>query len=241
MSKKKIGTIKVTRKVRVTTRQQVHLESRIEPTYIAPSPSLPTQSTVNDLNKEIKKLETSIKKVSHPATLPSGRYSPVVETLYEELEKRRKPEEIENTAMYDVFISHASEDKKDFVDPLVTALQDAGIRVGYDALEMQWGKSLREQIDNGIKRSKFAILVLSKNFFAKQWTKRELDGILAKQDITGAVPLPIWYDIGFEEVYEFSPTLSGIFSLTTDRNSISDICRALKLQLGMEKIEQNER
>lgn len=241
MPRKKIGTIKVTRRVKVTTRQQVQLESRIEPTYISPLPSLPTQSTVNDLNKEIKKLETSIKKVSHPATLPSGKYSPAVETLYEELEKRRKPEEIENTAMYDVFISHASEDKKDFVDPLVATLQDAGIRVWYDALEMQWGKSLREQIDNGIKRSKFAILVLSKSFFAKQWTKRELDGILAKQDITGAAPLPIWYDIGFEEVYEFSPTLSGIFSLTTDKNSISDICRALKLQLEMEKIEQNEK
>ncbi len=78
---------------------------------------------------------------------------------------------------------------------------------------MQWRKSLREQIDNGIKHSKFAILVLSKNFFAKYWLQRELDGILAKQEITGATPLPIWHNISFEEVYEFSPTLSGIFSL----------------------------
>ncbi len=74
--------------------------------------------------------------------------------------------------MYDVFISHASEDKKDFVAPLVEALQDAGIRVWYDTLEIEWGKSLREQIDNGIKHSKSAILVLSKNFFAKRWPQR---------------------------------------------------------------------
>ena len=101
----------------------------------------------------------------------------------------------------------------------------------YDSLELQWGKSLREQIDNGIKRSKFAILVLSKNFLAKKWPKRELDGILAKEEITGATPLPIWYDISYEEVFDFSPTLSGLYSLSTDKYSIQDICKSFKLIL----------
>ena len=136
--------------------------------------------------------------------------------------------------MYDVFISHASEDKADFVNPLVEKLQDAGISVWYDALELQWGKSLREQIDNGIKRSKFAMLVLSQNFFKKQWPKRELDGILAKETITGNAPLPIWYNLTQEEVYEFSPTLSGIFSISTKDHSIDDICKAFQLLLQKE-------
>lgn len=238
MPKKKIGTTKVTRKIKVTTRQRLRVESHVEPKHIETSIPLPAENTANPIQTAVRKLETSINNAPRPATLPSGKYSPTVEALYKELEKRRKSEEVENTELYDVFISHASEDKKDFVDPLVIALQDAGIRVWYDTLELQWGKSLREQIDNGIKRSKFAILVLSKNFFSKQWTKRELDGVLAKQDITGATPLPIWYNITLEDVYEFSPTLSGIFSLTTDRNSIADICKALKLQLGKEEIQE---
>ena len=87
------------------------------------------------------------------------------------------------------------------------------------------------------KHSKFAILVLSKNFFAKRWPQRELDGILAKQEITGATPLPIWHNISFEEVYEFSPTLSGIFSLSSETHSVQDICEALKLQLEKEEIK----
>lgn len=136
--------------------------------------------------------------------------------------------------MYDVFISHASEDKADFVNPLVEKLQDLGISVWYDTLELQWGKSLREQIDNGIKRSKFAILVLSKNFFKKQWPKRELDGILAKETISGTAPLPIWYNLTQEEVYEFSPTLSGIYSISTQNHSIDDICKAFQLILEKE-------
>lgn len=240
MAKKvKIGTIKVTRKV--TVKQQVRTQQQsyisVEPQY-----SMITSSEVPKSLENVQhitpKIEAVTKKMIRPAKLPTGVYSPSVEYLYEELEKRRKPEEVEKKAMYDVFISHASEDKKDFVAPLVEALQDAGIRVWYDTLEMQWGKSLREQIDNGIKHSKFAILVLSKNFFAKRWPQRELDGILAKQEITGATPLPIWHNISFEEVYEFSPTLSGIFSLSSETHSVQDICEALKLQLEKEEIEE---
>ena len=101
----------------------------------------------------------------------------------------------------------------------------------YDTTEMQWGKSLREQIDNGIKRSKFAILVLSKHFFAKKWPQRELDGILAKETVTGSTPLPIWHNISYEEVYEFSPTLAGVYAYSTAAYSIDNICQALKLTL----------
>ena len=118
--------------------------------------------------------------------------------------------------------------------PLVEKLQDAGITVWYDALELQWGKSLREQIDNGIKRSKFAILVLSKHFFEKQWPRRELDGILAKETVSGNAPLPIWYNVTQEDVYEFSPTLSGLYAISTDNHSIDDICKALQLVLEKE-------
>lgn len=241
MAKKiKIGTIKVTRKVTVTqqvkTRQSLYQNYSYEPIASSSVNNSTLPTTSSNVQKEIKKVETAIKKSPRPSKLPSGVYSPEVETLYSELEKRRKPASQEEDSLYDVFISHASEDKKDFVDPLVEALQNEGIRVWYDTLEMQWGKSLREQIDNGIKKSKFAILVLSKHFFEKKWPQRELDAILAKQDITGATPLPIWYNLSYEDVYQFSPTLSGVFSLPTQSNSIDDICKALKLQLGMEEI-----
>lgn len=233
MAKRKIGTIKVTRKVTVTRqiRTNVHAAQEFysEPVYT----QLPQQPAValNSAAPAAKQLESTIQKATRAAKLPVGRYTPQIETVYEELYKRSKPEVEKAEAMYDVFISHASEDKADFVQPLVEALQDSGIRVWYDALDMQWGKGLREQIDSGIKRSKYAILVFSKSFFAKKWPKRELDGILAKEEITGATPLPIWYNLSYEEVYEFSPTLSGLYSLSTDKFSIADICKAFKLIL----------
>ena len=54
-------------------------------------------------------------------------------------------------AEYDVFISHASEDKEPFVEELVHALRDRDIRVWYDSINIGWGDSLRSQIDNGLK------------------------------------------------------------------------------------------
>jgi rubrerythrin len=241
MATKKVGTIKITRKITYTqqVRTNVHAQQifRSEPVYTPiPQLSVAPQQALNAATQAAKQLETIIKKAARSAKLPAGMYTPQVETVYEELYKRSKPENEEATAMYDVFISHASEDKIDFVQPLVEVLQDAGIRVWYDALDMQWGKSLMEQIDNGIKRSKYAILVFSKNFFAKKWPKRELDGILAKEEITGATPLPIWYNISYKEVYEFSPTLSGLYSLSTDKYSIPDICKAFKLILDNDNV-----
>ena len=242
MARRPIAKIKLTRRVtvksKVTFRQQTQTRSEINFDPVPASVNVPSTPSSSTLERSVKSLESTVKRLARPSKLPSGVYSPQVERLYDEINKRSKPEDVEKAAMYDVFISHASEDKKDFVDPLVEALQDAGIRVWYDTLELEWGKSLRGQIDNGIKRSKYAIIVLSKHFFAKKWPQRELDGILAKEDVTGATPLPIWYNITFEDVYGFSPTLAGLYSMTSDRHSIDDICKAFKLILQKEAVKE---
>ena len=199
-----------------------------------PSPTSATQKALNDFTNQVQATQRNLQAMTRRRTIPSGTYTQPVETLFYALDERRKPEESEAASIYDVFISHASEDKPDFVNPLVEKLQDAGIRVWIDTLEMRWGKSLREQIDNGIKRSKFAILVLSKHFFAKKWPQRELDGILAKESMTGNPPLPIWHNITQEELYEFSPTLSGIYAYSSKDYSTDDICKALQLLLETE-------
>jgi len=47
--------------------------------------------------------------------------------------------------MWDIFVSHASEDKA-YVQPLVQALEDAGVSVWYDRLVLEWGEPLRSRI-----------------------------------------------------------------------------------------------
>lgn len=73
---------------------------------------------------------------------------------------------------YDVFISHANADKEDYVDLLVMAVKHLGINVFYDTDVLSWGDNWKEVIIQGTKDSEFAIIVISKNFFGREWTEK---------------------------------------------------------------------
>lgn len=112
-----------------------------------------------------------------PGALPEAREAPFssVPTLIRE----PPPDAFQpGTEAYDVFISHASEDKDDIVRPLANALGEYGLKVRYDEFELRIGDSLRRKIDRGLTSSRFGIVVLSEPFFNKGWTTYELDGTL---------------------------------------------------------------
>ena len=50
----------------------------------------------------------------------------------------------EKFKMYDVFISHASEDKKDIARPIFDACETLGITAFLDEEQISWGDSLTE-------------------------------------------------------------------------------------------------
>src|SRR5205809_4089479 len=81
----------------------------------------------------------------------------------------------------DSFICHAKEDKQAIVEPLALQLNRLGARVWYDKWSLEIGDSLRQKIDEGLRDSRFGIVVLSKNFFAKKWPQTELDGLVERE------------------------------------------------------------
>ena len=114
----------------------------------------------------------------------------------------------------DLFISHASEDKERFVRPLVAELEARGLRVWFDEAELQVGDSLIEKVDDGLRRSRFGVVILSRAFFAKNWPRAELDALATRQISSGEVViLPIWLDVNYDEVAEFSSLLAGRLAL----------------------------
>lgn len=116
---------------------------------------------------------------------------------------------------WDVFISHASEDKAAVVEPLAKALKETGVRVWFDEFELKLGDSLSKSIDRGLMRSSFGVVVLSRSFFAKQWTDYELRSLLSRVISGEHVILPIWHDIDREAVMGYSPYLADIKALST--------------------------
>jgi hypothetical protein len=122
-----------------------------------------------------------------------------------------------DTEQYDVFISHASEDKADFVDELVLELAKNGVKPWYDKMNIAWGDSLRNKIDIGLANSKFGIVVISPNYIAegKYWTKTELDGLFQLESVNGKTILPIWHNITKKEVMAYSPIVAGKIAMNT--------------------------
>ena len=134
---------------------------------------------------------------------------------------------------YDVFISHASEDKESFADALCKELQEAGIKVWYDTLSIAWGDSLRAKIDNGLKKSKYGIVIISRDYIKKGWTQYELDGLFQREMTGGKTILPIWHNITKQEVEEFSHTLAGRKALNSSSMTPAEIANELRMILGI--------
>lgn len=118
--------------------------------------------------------------------------------------------------LFDAFIAHASEDKDELVRPLARLLQQNHVEVWYDEFSLSLGDSLRRSIDRGLAHARFGIVVISPNFIRKPWPAWELDGLVARQNLGGHTSiLPIWHNVGHDEVVRFSPALSDKFAVSS--------------------------
>jgi hypothetical protein len=125
---------------------------------------------------------------------------------------------------WDVFISHASEDKEKFVKPLAIILARAGVKVWYDELTLKAGDSLMRSIDKGLANSKSGIVVISRAFIEKKWPEYELRGLITlEMSGKNSKVIPVWYGVSHDEVMAFSPTLADKLALDTTRQSIETI------------------
>jgi hypothetical protein len=124
---------------------------------------------------------------------------------------------------WDVFISHASEDKPTVAIPLAEALQERGVTAWLDKAELRIGESLRRRIDQGLAASRFAVVVLSPAYFAKGWPQYELDGIVTLSVAGRQNLLPIWHDLGHADVMARSPSLADKLARSTADNDITAI------------------
>lgn len=131
---------------------------------------------------------------------------------------------------YDVFVSHACEDKEDFVDEFVDELKKQGLKVWYDTNKLKWGDSMREKIDKGLAKSKYGVVVLSPNYIAehKYWTKAELNGLFQVESVNGKVILPIWHNLTKKQIVEYSPIIADRKAMTTASMTAEEIAIQLK-------------
>lgn len=141
---------------------------------------------------------------------------------------------------FKAFISHASEDKASVVLPLSELLIDNGLKIWLDKREIDINDSFKDKIDEGLKDSEFAILVISKDFFEKKWPKYEFEKILNIEFESGIKRvLPIWHRISKDEILTYCPFLlerdKERKTLKTSDLTIAEIAKELTKFLGKRK------
>lgn len=115
---------------------------------------------------------------------------------------------------YDVFISHANQDKGELIEELYHSLNMLGIKIFYDKESLEWGDNWKERILNGVKKAEFAIIVISENFFDREWTEKELSEFLNRQNRNGQkLILPIVHNISMKQLQEKYPNVADIQAL----------------------------
>lgn len=175
------------------------------------------------------------------APLPSaGQVTNSSQSLAQVRAERPPQFVIDSEEVWDVFISHASEDKIAVARPLRDALDSLGVKVWFDAFELGIGDSLRRRIDQGLARSTFGIVIFSTNFFAKDWPQYELDGIVTRSLSGEQSILPVWHEITKDEVMAQSPSLADKVARSTSEYTIDQIADEIARRVRPDLFTQEE-
>ena len=83
-------------------------------------------------------------------------------------------------AKYDLFISYAHKDAA-YVNQLVVALKEEGLRVWHDQGLLRLGEDLLAGIQLALETSRFYLLVISPNYLASEWANFELGVALSRK------------------------------------------------------------
>ena len=133
---------------------------------------------------------------------------------------------------YDVFISHANKDKLNFVDELNESLRKLGVNIFYDKDTLEWGDNWKKKILEGTRKAEFAIIVISENFFDREWTEKELGELLNRQNRNGQkLILPIVHNITNEDLRNKYPAVADIQAIDSQKYSCDEIALLFARQL----------
>ena len=114
--------------------------------------------------------------------------------------------------IYDVFLSFRGEDtRNNFTDHLYAALKLKGIFTFRDDEKLVRGKSISLELLKAIEESRFAIVILSKNYASSTWCLDELVKIIECMKEIGLIVLPVFYDVDPSDVRKQTGTFAEAF------------------------------
>ncbi|XP_030935991.1 TMV resistance protein N-like [Quercus lobata] len=113
---------------------------------------------------------------------------------------------------HDVFLSFYGKDtRKNFTDHLYVALKHKGINVFRDEEKLEDGTFITQELMKAIEESKYAIIVLSKNYALSKWCLNELVKILNCNKEKGLKVIVVFYHVEPSDVRNHRGTFEEAF------------------------------
>jgi hypothetical protein len=127
-----------------------------------------------------------------------------------------------------VLISYAHADKA-FARELKAEL-DQFCDVWIDEDDLKVGDSLFGQISKGLSEADYAVVILTPSYIGSTWTTRELAGLIALEETTKKLILPVWKDIDRAGIVAFSPIIADILAAQADLGAAA-VAQSLRLAI----------
>jgi len=127
------------------------------------------------------------------------------------------------------FLSYASEETE-LASKLVQGFSSRGIKIWYAPIELKVGDKVLDSIEKGMKETEYAILLISRNYLNKGWTKYEMDVLIRESIEKNRKILPVWHEVTKKQVEEKISGLTGIFALNSSigaENLISKLAEVM--------------
>ena len=139
----------------------------------------------------------------------------------ESIESRRYVPELR-----DVFLCHAWDDRKDAAKELHDRLESLSVSVWFSEKDVLLGTSLLREIDKGLAKSRFGIVLVTpallRRLAGEGIADKELSALLARDQL-----VPIVHDTTYGALREVSPLLGSRSGLNTAEDTMENIAAKL--------------
>ena len=120
---------------------------------------------------------------------------------------------------YDLFCSYAHIDGRSVAKELHRELEALKLSVWFDEVTIRPGKSMALQMDQGLRKARAGVVVLTPVYLTGRfWTERELGVLLHKDTL-----IPVLHGVTFNDVKEYSGILQDLAGFTTERDTVAEI------------------
>ena len=132
---------------------------------------------------------------------------------------------------WDVFISHAGEDKP-FGRSLHRRLKHVGMRCFLDEVSLREGSDAPVAMEAAVRSTQIAVVLLSEQFFVKDWPQRELRWFLEGRPASRHTLLPVFLGVTVQRCQELAAPagLAEVCKITGMRHK-DELCLGIPVTL----------